>query len=74
MDLKNIRCLSPDERSAKCKLFVIKVAKCKQSSFFYFHTKCWNHCTYCQLAKQTKDGTGNLPMSNILKTLTGHQK
>jgi hypothetical protein len=45
------------------KLFVMKVAKCKQSSILTSY-KILIHCN--QEAKSAKDGSGNWPMCNLV--------
>jgi hypothetical protein len=57
------------------KLFVIKVAKCKQSSIFLLPYKIliYYKCSYCQNATEEKDDWGNWPMSNCLATIKVHQ-
>jgi uncharacterized membrane protein YukC len=54
------------------KLFVINVAKSKQSNILTSQQKYYNY-TYCQnVTTEAKYGSGNWPMSNCLEPGTGH--
>jgi hypothetical protein len=59
----DVKMLISEKLVINMKLFVIKVAICKQSSIL---TSIQILTTYCQKATDKKYGSGNLPMSDIL--------
>jgi hypothetical protein len=54
--------------------YVIKVAKCKQSSILIqYNILIHYNCAYCQKVTDEEDGSGNWSMSNFLDTIKVHQ-
>jgi hypothetical protein len=65
--------LLPEKVATNVKQFVIKVAKCKQSSSFT-SIQILNHFTNFQNTTEERDGKGSWPMSNFWKNIKVRQK